>query len=301
MSQPRDSSPPAVPLPPGACDTHAHVFGPLDRFPPSGASSYLPPEAPYERYAEMLASVGAARGVLVQPTFYGTTLTALADALRQSQRSNHRVVRGIGTATSTVSDPELHAMHEVGIRGLRFIEMPVPDGSGRYKGSVGADELPALAPRMRELGWQAQLWCPVEDHAARLPGLVRLGIPIVVDHMGSFTAAQGVTSPAFQRLLGLLSDGLIWVKLSLCRNSRLFPDYDDIRVFHDALVAANPSRLLWGSDWPHVRMGDLAPDVGHLLDLFQAWTGDPAIHKAVLVDNPAILFDFASATEGQHA
>ena len=69
----------------------------------------------------------------------------------------------------------------------------------------------------------------------------------------------------------------MWVKLSLCRNSQRFPDYPDIRVFHDSLIAANPSRLLWGSDWPHVRMGELTPDVGHLVDLFHDWTNDRAI------------------------
>jgi 2-pyrone-4,6-dicarboxylate lactonase len=248
----------------------------------------------------MLGTTGAERGVLVQPAFYGTSVDALLDALRQARLSACPLIRGIATATDDVSDAELRAMHEAGVLGLRFSEMPAPDGRGRYSGSVGTDHLVALAPRMRELGWHAQVWAPADDHAARLPALVRLGIPIVVDHMGSFTAAQGVEAPAFQRLLGLLRDGLIWVKLSLCRNSRLVPDYPDLRDFHDALIDAGPARLLWGSDWPHVRMGSLAPDVGHLLDLFHAWTGDAAIHQAVLVDNPAVLFDFDSRLERPH-
>jgi predicted TIM-barrel fold metal-dependent hydrolase len=249
----------------------------------------------------MLDTIGAGRGVLVQPTFYGTTVDALTDALRQARGSGRWTLRGIGAATAEVSDAGLHAMHDAGVRGLRFIEMPAPDGSGRYKGGVGVDHLHTLAPRMRELGWHAQLWCPAEEHAARLPALVRLGLPLVVDHMGSFTADQGVAAPAFQRLLGLLSDGLIWVKLSLCRNSRQFPDYPDLRAFHDALVRANPARLLWGSDWPHVRMGSLAPDVGHLLDVFRAWIGDAALERAILVDNPATLYDFGHGLEGPHA
>ena len=222
---------------------------------------------------------------------------ALRDALHQARREGRCDLRGIGAATAAVSDADLEAMHDAGVRGLRFIEMPAPDGGGRYRGGVGVDQLVELAPRMRELGWHAQLWCQADDHAARLPELVRHGVPLVVDHMGSFRAEQGVAAPAFQRLLGLLSDGLIWVKLSLCRNSRLFPDYPDLRDFHDALVGANPQHLLWGSDWPHVRMGALAPDVGHLLDLFLAWTGDRALHKAILVDNPATLFGFEQQTE----
>jgi predicted TIM-barrel fold metal-dependent hydrolase len=249
----------------------------------------------------MLGTIGAERGVLVQPTFYGTTMHALMDALRDERGSGRCSLRGIGAATSKVSDADLQAMHDAGVRGLRFIEMPAPAGGGRYPGGVGVDQLPALAPRLRELGWQAQLWCPVDEHASRLPDLVRLGIPLVIDHMGSFTASQGVAAPAFQRLLGLLSDGLIWVKLSLCRNSRVFPDYPDIRPFHDALVRANPARLLWGSDWPHVRMGDLTPDVGHLLDLFHLWTGDTALQRTILAENPAALFDFDHPLESPHA
>jgi len=259
----------------------------------------MPPLAPYERYAAMLAAVGTARGVLVQPTFYRTNSAALIDALGQARAQERGPLRGIAAATPDVSDATLRTMNDAGVCGLRFIEMPSPDGSGRYPGSVGVDQLTTLAPRIRELGWQAHLWCPIEEHAARLPELVRLGIPLVIDHMGSFEVDLGVTAPAFQALLAVLRDGAIWVKLSLCRNSRLFPDYDDLRPFHDALVEANPDRLVWGSDWPHVRMGSLAPDVGHLLDLLHAWT-DASIRERVLVHNPAVLFGFESRLESPH-
>jgi predicted TIM-barrel fold metal-dependent hydrolase len=36
-----------------------------------------------------------------------------------------------------------------------------------------------------------------------------------------------------------------------------------------------------------------APDAGHLLDLFQAWTRDEATWKRILVGNPAELYGFA--------
>ena len=59
------------------------------------------------------------------------------------------------------------------------------------------------------------------------------------------------------------------------------------------MVAANPDRLVWGSDWPYVRMGDLTPGAGHLLDLFRDWVGDAGLVRRVLVDNPAALYGFA--------
>jgi predicted TIM-barrel fold metal-dependent hydrolase len=92
------------------------------------------------------------------------------------------------------------------------------------------------------------------------------------------------------------------VKLTVCRVSRAEPDHPDARPLHDALVAANPGRLLRGSDWPDVRMGDPTPDAGGLLDLFQTWLGDAGLARRILVDNPAALYSFTASEcrrEGQ--
>ena len=66
-----------------------------------------------------------------------------------------------------------------------------------------------------------------------------------------------------------------------------------------AFIAANPDRVLWGSDWPHPnsnsypgrKPSDIMPlypiDDGRLLNQLPAWAPDPAIRKKILVDNPA--------------
>jgi predicted TIM-barrel fold metal-dependent hydrolase len=286
---PRMPSPPRLPLPAGACDAHAHVFGPYDQFPFAGPPSYPPPLAPFPVYAAMLDRIGTARGVLTQPAPYNTDVRALLDALVRGEGR----LRGIATATAGTSDAELAAMRTAGVAGLRFTEMQDPKSGGRYKGSIGTDELAALAPRMKALGLHAQVWAKAADLVRLLPALLALDLPIVLDHMGCFDPGAGLQDPALQRLLDLLrDDGRLWVKLSLCRNSRTFPDYPDIRPVHDAFVAANPDRLVWGSDWPFVRMGDQTPDVGHLLDLFHAWVDDAALRRRILVDNPAVLYGF---------
>jgi hypothetical protein len=46
---PRNVSRPKVPPPPNACDTHAHVFGPAERFRYADDRSYTPPDAPFEK------------------------------------------------------------------------------------------------------------------------------------------------------------------------------------------------------------------------------------------------------------
>src|ERR1051326_7278720 len=266
---PPSSRPPRRPPPPGACDCHAHIFGP-EQFPPAGETAYAPPPAPYAAYRAMLQGAGGARGGLVQPAAHRLDHRAILDACARAGGQ----VKAIGLADDSIGDDMLFALRQGGVAGLRFVEMTSPTGSGRYPGSVGFDQLIALAPRMKGLGLQAHLWCGLEHLLDQAPRLLGLGLALVIDHMGQFDAGAGVSAAPFQRFLDHVRDGHWWVKLSLCRISSRYPDYPDARPFHDALVAANPDRLLWGSDWPHLRLGDKTPDVGHLLDLFDDWVSD---------------------------
>ena len=284
---PRRPTAPRQPLPPGACDTHAHVFGPYERFPLAHPSSYAPPLAPAPLHLAMLDILGAARGVLVQPAPYGNDEQPMLDAIAAG---NGRL-RGIGVAGSDATPEHLRRLHDGGIRGLRFVEVRDPQGQP-YLGSVGVDQLLAMAPQMKAIGLHAQLWAPLDDYARLLPPLLATGLPLVLDHMACLKTERGVDDPAFQTVLKALEAGDIWIKLSVCRVSKQAPDYLDLKPFHDALVAANPQRLLWGSDWPFVRMGEQSPDAGQLLDLFAEWVPDAAIRRTILVDNPAALYGF---------
>jgi 2-pyrone-4,6-dicarboxylate lactonase len=117
-------------------------------------------------------------------------------------------------------------------------------------------------------------------------------MPVIIDHMLHMPAERGITDPNFQALLRLVGDGDLHVKVSApYRMSAQFPDYQDVRAFHDALVAANPERLMWGSDWPHPSIAaEIMPDDGHLLDLFMAWTPDETTRRRILVETPTRLF-----------
>ena len=285
---PRMPSCPRHSLPPGACDTHCHVFGPFERFPFVTPSSYPPPFAPFELYNKMLKTVGLQRGILVQPAPYGTDACALIDALRCGEGR----IKGIGVATDQVSDSELEKLSESGVVGLRFNEMADPTTGLPYKGSVGIDHFKALASRMKDLGWHAQIWGNTATCVRLAKSFGRLEIPLVFEHMTSFDVRDGLDGSSFKELLALLHEGRIWVKLSLCRVSKAFPDYEDARTFHDALIEANPDRLIWASDWPHVRLAEKSPDVGHLLDLLYDWVMDEGMFNKILADNPAKLYGF---------
>lgn len=284
---PRTPSAPRRLPPPGACDTHAHVFGPFDRYPLAADRSYTPPLAPATAHLALLDRMGFARGVVVQASALGMDCSTLLDALDASGGR----LRGIAVADPAATDAELEAMHRRGVRGLRFTEVTVPGTGQRYKGVIGFAELDRLAPRMRRLGWQAQLWAPCDTLAAELPRLLKLGLALSLDHMGYFDVLRGAHDAAFRRVVAIAAAEGIWVKTAALRVSKAPPDYPDVRPFFDAWLHACPHRLTWGSDWPHVRMGAAAPDVGHLVDLLMSWAGDETA-RAILCDNPAAQYGF---------
>ena len=275
-------SAPRQAVPAGACDTHTHVFGGPEF--PAGTAPYALPDAALAVHAAMRDRLGMARAVLVQPAPYGRDPACLLDALARGAGR----LRGVMIAGETVSDATLEAWHAAGVRALRFTEMRAPGGTGRYPGTIGTEALIALAPRLRALGWQAHLWASAAQCAALLPRLTPLGLPIVLDHLAM---PQGLADPGFDAVLGHLREGRVWVKATLCRVPGGGPA--SLRPLQDRLVAANPDRVLWGSDWPFVRM-DPAPDAGAMLDLFLGWLGDDGLARRILVDNPAALFGFAA-------
>jgi predicted TIM-barrel fold metal-dependent hydrolase len=277
-------SAPACPLPVGAWDTHAHVFGPYDRFPLAVDRAYDPPLAPYEDYVEMLDRVDFARGVLVHAAANGFDNSATLDAVA---RSRGRVL-GIAVVSPEVSDGELEHLAANGIRGLRFTEMGATPGAPRAF-SLLFHDLKRMAPRLRALGMHAQMWAKCDFIVEQAKLLQKLGLPLVIDHMGSFDVMRGVRDSIFQGFLEILGDGQVWVKLTPIRNSRQLPNCTDVRPFHEALLDRAPDRLLWGSDWPYIRLNP-SPDVGKLVDLFDDWTRDSVLRHKIFVTNPQSLF-----------
>jgi predicted TIM-barrel fold metal-dependent hydrolase len=236
----------------------------------------------------MLDTIGFARGVLVQGSAHGRDNSAMLDAL---QRRPDRL-RGVAVADAGISRADLHEWNSLGIRGLRFNHF-FRDGQLHYRGGVPLTEARTLAPLMGELGWHLQLWIDVKDLPETIPVLKSLGLSVVIDHMGRTDARAGTATEGFQSLLRAVGEGWCWAKLSGAhRISRDAPDYPDARPFHEALVGANPERLVWGGDWPHPRVEGEMPDAGHLFELFQRWTPDLATRHRILVTNPAKLYGF---------
>ena len=169
------------------------------------------------------------------------------------------------------------------------------DGKPYYQNGVGLKDIAPLLPVLAELGWHLQLWVDARDLPDMMPALARIPVPVVVDHMGRLEHHHGTHNPGFQALVRGVGEGRLWAKLSgTYRLGATPPDYAQARPFHDALVAANPQNLVWGTDWPHPRPEGPVPDAGRLLQVFLDWTSAPN-RQAILVDNPARLYDFPQA------
>ncbi|MFY9759723.1 MAG: amidohydrolase family protein [Xanthobacteraceae bacterium] len=183
------------------------------------------------------------------------------------------------------------AAHCAARLSLRFHLFP---HKSEYVRGVGFDVFETFRKTMSDLGWVMQIFCDHRMLAGAAPYLreVSRQMPVIVDHLGMVPAIAGVEDTDFQALLKLVGDGHVHVKLSaVYRLSGNYPDYPAARPFHDALVRANPERLMWGTDWPHPSIAAaVMPDDGHLLDLFHDWTSDRQARRRILVDTPARLF-----------
>jgi predicted TIM-barrel fold metal-dependent hydrolase len=170
------------------------------------------------------------------------------------------------------------------VRALRFT-------SG---GASRIDNFPAIAPKLANLGLHAEIYIGLTGLLDRATALLGQGVPLVLDHLaGPFDSAIGTDDPGFQRLLALLRHEDTWIKLTPQRNSAQFPRYADVRPFQDALIAARPDRLVWGSDWPFPNMSEQTPDLGELVTLFGEWVTDDTLRQSILVDNAAALYGFS--------
>jgi predicted TIM-barrel fold metal-dependent hydrolase len=278
---------PHIPPLPGAWDSHFHIFGPSDKFPYAPGRGYTPPDAPAEKLIALLDHLGFANGLVVQGNAHGYDNRVVLDALERFPRR----LRGVAITDTRIRPETLRDWHRLGMRGLRFHLFPQQPN---YVRGVGLDVFEVFRETMADLGWVAQFFCDyrmLAPSAAALRDISR-EMNVIVDHLGMVPAHAGVADPNFQALLKLVGDGHAYVKLSsVYRCSEQYPDYADAKLLHEALLRANPERMIWGTDWPHPSIpAAVMPDDGHLLDLFHDWTPDREMRRRILADTPTHLF-----------
>ncbi len=272
--------------PPGAVDAHCHVFGPMDRFPFSSKAKYLPEDAGPEALFALRDHLGFSRNVIVQASCHGTDNSATLDAIARSQGK----ARGVAVVDPAISETELAALHDGGIRGIRFNFLKrLVDNAPKDKFLEVAARLPA--------GWHVVIYFEA-DILDEMRGFIdAIPVPIVIDHMGRPDVSQGPNGPdlrAFRTLLDSRED--IWFKptcpdrLDAIKEGGGGDPWDAFANAVAPLVADYPQRCIWGTDWPHPNMADEIPDDGHLVDMIPRIATTVQLQQSLLVDNPTRLY-----------
>jgi predicted TIM-barrel fold metal-dependent hydrolase len=274
-------------MPPGACDSHVHVFGPEARYPRVPHPHYTLPDGGPSLLDGMTRAMGLARFAIVQPSFYGTDNRCMLDALDGFGPR----ARGVAMVDEVVTDEALQAMHQRGVRALRL------DLFMRQAWAVAeiAAYIQRSIARVKPLGWHAQFYTPGRVVRDLIPALAELESDFVIDHMGYMLESDGLTRADFDRLLAVVARGHGWMKLSGPYRLAKDGNYERLRPLAQAIVDAVPARTIWGSDWPHIPNGAL--DTGGLLNLLANWVPDAAARNRILAANPQQLYGFDD--EGQ--
>jgi len=294
-SQPKTTVNFAVPA--GACDCHVHVFGTAVEFPFVASRGYTPPPASADELLQLQNALDLSRVVIVQPSVYGADNSCTLAGIR---RLGIDRARGVAVIDSKTTDTELQEMHAAGIRGVR-VNL---ETAGEADPARSRRNLAAAVKRVAPLGWHVQVYARLAVVEALHDDVMKLDVPIVFDHFGGAQAEGGVAQPGFAQLLALVASGKAYVKVSgHYRSSVMAPAYDDVAPLARALIAANPDRVLWGTDWPHPHhaepgkeLSELPPsfdiDDGLALNQVGRWAPTAATRRKILVDNPARLYDF---------
>jgi len=283
-------SKPQFKLPPGSVDAHCHVFGPGAQFPFAPERKYTPCDASKEQLFALRDHLGFDKNVLVQATCHGADNSALLDALRHSNGK----ARGVVTVKRSVSDRELRDMHEAGVRGVRFNFIK------RLVDFTPKDELIEIAERIAPFGWHVVIYFEAVDLPELWNFFTALPTTVVVDHMGRPDVSKPVDGPEFELFINFMRQhSNVWSKvtcperLSVSGPPALNGErnaYRDVVPFARRIVENFPTRVLWGTDWPHPNLKDHMPDDGLLVDFIPDIAVTPELQHKLLVENPTRLY-----------
>lgn len=278
---------PRTRVPADAADCHLHIYDP--RFPLVYPERLAVAHASTGEYRRLQQRLGTSRAVVVQPAAYGTDNRVTVDAIA---RLGVDRTRGIAVVHPTVAEAELDALHEAGIRGVRF-SMHDPRTA-----VTTPDMIAPLGPRLAARGWHLQLHVRASQLVELASTIDALRCDVVFDHMARLPLPEGARHAAFAIAMKRIDAGRGWVKISgpYLEGGEGAVGYTGITAVARAFVAGAPERIVWGSDWPHPTEREAKPDDAVLLDRLAEWAPDEATRTRILVDNPATLYGFGNPT-----
>ncbi|HXP87894.1 MAG TPA: amidohydrolase family protein [Bryobacteraceae bacterium] len=294
-----DSQPaaPAFALPPGAINTHCHVnSNGMTPFPWSEDRKYDPAFAPWRKLEELDNHLGFSGEVIVAATCHGTDNSYMLNALKKSKGR----ALGVAFVDKNVSDDELAALDQAGVRGVRYSYVK------RLTNPPPPEEMVSMAHRLKRLkdtgklknDWHIDLYCEAADLKDLESYIKSIPIPVVFDHMAAPVIENGVSNPEFQRYLQLFRDKQDCFAKLTCperlTGSNQPVEWNKVVPFARALAEEFPERVITGTDWPHPNMKEgQMPNDGELVNcwIWEIAGRSTAELKRILVDNPRRLFN----------
>src|SRR5436305_10841025 len=149
------SEAPKLKAPANACDCHMHIYD-GERFPPArpGPQSRMQNDAAVAQYRLLQKRNGTTRTVIVTPAAYVTDNRVTLDGIEQLGRAD---TRGIAVVHPSVTDAELKALADGGIRGIRLTVFDPRSAA------VSIDMIEPLATRVADFGWPIQIHMPADQ------------------------------------------------------------------------------------------------------------------------------------------
>ena len=207
-------------------DAHCHI---IDKaYPLIPNNGYVPDFFSVDDYLARTRELGVVGGAVVSGSFQGFDQTYLIAALKRLGAG----FVGVTQLPASVTDAELEALNQHGVRALRF--------NLKRGGSEQLDQLESLAKRVYDcVGWHSELYIDARELAPLHQRLLRLPA-LSIDHLG--LSHEGLSA-----LLRLAEHG---VRIKACGFGRV--DFDVPQVLQD-IHAANPNALMFGTDLPSTR------------------------------------------------
>lgn len=207
-------------------DSHLHIID--KRYPLVPNNGYVPNSFTVTDYLSRLHSYNPCGGAVVSGSFQAFDQNYLIEALRNLGPS----FVGVTQLSVSVSDDEILALSESGVRGVRF--------NLKRGGSLDIRHLSSTAWRVHEVAnWHVELYVDSSDLPELYVPLRKLPL-VSIDHLGLGKAN-------FKTLVKLAEKG---VRVKATGFGRVdFPVVEALKV----LYAANPGSLMFGTDLPSTR------------------------------------------------
>lgn len=219
-------------------DSHFHIIDP--QFPLVENNGFLPEPFSCEDYKGRLKSYNLAGGTIVSGSFQALDQSYLVAALKELGPN----YVGVTQLPATVSDDEVLALNDAGVRGVRF--------NLKRGGSEGVESLEPFARRLHDLaGWHVELYIDSKDLSDLFELLVSLP-SVSIAHLG-------LSESGFPALLKLAEKGITIKATGFYR-----VDFD-VKTALQQIVSINPNSLVFGTDLPSTRSARPYSDDDYLL------------------------------------